>query len=266
MPIATVDVIGVNFGHLTVIAVDRHICKCRCHCGDEMDIFYYKLLNGQRTSCGCKGNKISIGDRFGMWTTLMKITDTANRKYKWLCRCDCGKEKLVQPATLINRDSTSCGCKNKKNETLEDFMQKVYAEPNTGCWLWAGNVDRDGYGVYLSKKANTNRAHRVSYYLHYGSINANLSILHSCDNPSCVNPQHLRMGTSLENTQDMIRKKRNVTGEKHHASKLTEGNVRAIRDEYRAGGVTQKQLAAKYNVSSRPIYDILRGKCWKNVK
>lgn len=144
------------------------------------------------------------------------------------------------------------------------FHDKVMPEPNTGCWLWVGAVKELGYGVIgLGRRdEGTAKAHRVSWELHRGPIPEGMCILHRCDQPMCVNPNHLFCGTLADNMQDCVRKGRNYLpdnkGEKATWSKLTEDAVRDIRSRVLAG----TEYARKYNVSKSAIYEIWRGKNW----
>jgi len=85
------------------------------------------------------------------------------------------------------------------------IINKSIPEPNTGCWLWTGYCSVSGYGK-TSFKAHPYLAHRLSYELFYGKFNHNLKVLHKCDTPACVNPQHLSLGTQKENIHDMLKK------------------------------------------------------------
>jgi hypothetical protein len=117
------------------------------------------------------------------------------------------------------------------------------------------------------------RAHRFSWVLHHGAIPKGLDVLHRCDNPSCVRPDHLFLGTALDNGRDMASKGRSGAtihpekisrGESRPASKLTEKDVVDIRKLY-AEGKTQKEISQKYNVTSALISGIVRRIGWKHV-
>jgi hypothetical protein len=90
------------------------------------------------------------------------------------------------------------------------FFDMVSPEPNSGCWLWTGPVTGGGYGRAPSRirpGIKTSTAHRLSYELHVGPINGYV-VRHKCDNPACVNPAHLTLGTHADNARDAIERKR----------------------------------------------------------
>lgn len=126
------------------------------------------------------------------------------------------------------------------------------------CWEWKSGLDKDGYGS-ISQNRKHYRAHRFSYELHYGPIPEGLSALHRCDNPRCVNPNHLFLGTSADNVADMLQKNR------FGRSKLTPEEVTKIRDLYERGGVTHADLAAEYGVSGPTIGRIVNRKGWHHI-
>lgn len=90
---------------------------------------------------------------------------------------------------------------------LERFLEKVYPEPNTGCWLWGGGKRGPDYGGF-SFEGRHEAAHRISYILHHGKIVDDLKVCHTCDVPLCVNPEHLFLCTQKENVEDAVRKGR----------------------------------------------------------
>lgn len=137
-------------------------------------------------------------------------------------------------------------------------MDKVSPEPNSGCWLWIGAVNEFGYGV-----TGKGRAHRISYEQHKGVIPAGLCILHKCDVPSCVNPDHLFAGTKRDNLVDMYRKGRGrpPRGEGCHNHRLTEAQVCEIRSSDKSA----RFLGAKYGVSHTAIIRIKSRRKWAHV-
>jgi hypothetical protein len=170
------------------------------------------------------------------------------------------------------------------NQFPERFMNKV--EITKDCWIWkAANTPR-GYGIFTVKKKNI-YAHRYSWSFVNGEIPEGMVICHRCDNPSCVNPDHLFIGTQKENLDDMKNKGRSPVGEKHRTkthpelvlrgeqigtSKLSEEQVRKIREEYRPGkpGVKSETsltgLAKKYGVNFQTISKIINNKRWVNYE
>ena len=92
------------------------------------------------------------------------------------------------------------------------FWSKVIK--TEGCWKWTGSKVQFGYGKILSKRG-LEPAHRVSWRIHYGEIDGKLNVLHKCDNPECNNPEHLFLGTIMDNVRDMINKGRNSRGREH---------------------------------------------------
>lgn len=148
-------------------------------------------------------------------------------------------------------------------------VQDVLAEyvptgaPND-CWNWLGHLDRHGYGV-LNRSGKTLRAHRFVYEAMVGPIPAGLSLMHSCDNPPCVNPNHLTPGTNAENVADCVQKERHNRGEEMWSAKLTEAQVIEARLEFATGRYTQSELAAKYGLTSGPMSNLLYGDTWRHL-
>lgn len=158
--------------------------------------------------------------------------------------------------------------KGKTRTTLISFMKKVYPEPNTGCWLWGGKINQDGYGRTLTKHLKLYNAHRLSYYLHNGDFDMKLYVLHKCDMPSCVNPDHLYLGDQLQNMKDREDRKRGAPhfGEFNNKSKLTEHDVLEIRSAYKPYQFYFKEkMAEKYGVSIYTIYEIVSRQTWTHI-
>jgi hypothetical protein len=151
------------------------------------------------------------------------------------------------------------------NSFIDRFWVKVDASGE--CWEWRAHRKPGGYGQFTVRKGYFASAHVVSYALTNGPIPAGMVVCHRCDNPPCVRPDHLFLGTQADNARDMIAKGRDgrrLRGEEKPGAKLTEDAVRAIRAEPRCQGYI-KRLAAKYGVSTRTIYTIRAGSKWRDV-
>lgn len=139
----------------------------------------------------------------------------------------------------------------------------------TSCWLWRGARKSGGglrYG-HLRVNGHDVTAHRLAWELTYGPIPPGLCICHHCDNPICCNPAHLFLGTHADNMQDRERKGRHNAprGERHHRSRLTADQVRAIRAAY-AHGMTVPALARQYAMTSTNIRAIVTRETWRHIE
>lgn len=145
----------------------------------------------------------------------------------------------------------------------ERFIRKV--KKTDYCWLWTGYLKPNGYGQFRGSKSML--AHRSSYFIFIGDIPENMNVLHMCDNPPCVNPAHLFLGTQKDNMRDMHSKNRNgVTshhGENHPLSKLTLKIVKRIRDVRKKFGYSYNKIAKDYGVNPSTIRRIIIGEYWK---
>jgi len=157
---------------------------------------------------------------------------------------------------------------NYDQSAIKRFWEKVNKGDDDNCWMWLGGKDKKGYGIFYYKK-KTLRASWVSYIINSGMMNKlnderKQFVLHSCDNSSCVNPKHLRLGTHEENMTDkMIRG--NYKGENIGTSKLKNEQVLEIRQLYHDGNYTLRQLGKMFNVDKGTIGDIVSGKSWKHL-
>ena len=148
--------------------------------------------------------------------------------------------------------------------TLARFMAKV--NKTETCWLWTASRNRNGYGQFGIKKTDgTNtmvEPHRLLYKHHHGEIPEGLVVRHKCLNKHCVNPDHLEVGTEKENQADRVRDGTALYGEKHQSSKLTEAQVRDIRNRV---GQLQKEIAEEFGVAFQTISKIRRGERWTHI-
>jgi len=131
------------------------------------------------------------------------------------------------------------------------------------CIIWEKACNKQGYGnVWFKGKCW--KAHRLAYYKAYGDIPIGMKVLHSCDNPPCVNVGHLFLGTQLYNMKDMRSKGRSPFQRGFHPQAIiTREQANKIRDEYIAGGISMSKLASKYGLRSKgSISDILARRTW----
>jgi hypothetical protein len=165
---------------------------------------------------------------------------------------------------------------------LERFEEKFIPEPNSGCWLWLAALSH-GYGMFGLRDGpvmRTRIASRASWMIYRGPIPPDLYVCHRCDVTSCVNPDHLYLGTQFDNMRDMFGRKRDGTSNGHNAmwlypermikgsahplAKLDEAIVGRIKERLREG-VARKDLAGEHGVSTSLIDGIANGKKWRHV-
>lgn len=191
--------------------------------------------------------------------------------------------------------SRSCGATHQHRTVDPVARFWSFVEKTDGCWNWTGAKDGDGYG-YISVTGKGVRAHRYSLAMAVGKGPPGSLALHSCDNPTCVRPDHLRWGTNRDNARDASARGRLAFGDRnwtrqhperlrrgkfsteenarrtltrprgsnHKNSKLTESAIIAIRDAVREGA-TQRSVALKFGVSTATICLVVSGKHWKHV-
>lgn len=143
---------------------------------------------------------------------------------------------------------------------LERFLKWVNVKGPNECWEWTGARRPYGYGAYLRE-----RAHRAAYRLFKGPING-MWVLHKCDNPPCCNPNHLYLGTPMDNMRDCISRgrRRNERGVDRYCAKLNDNAVREILQKLSTGEPIMR-IARHYGVSRMAIYMIKYGKRWKHI-
>lgn len=152
-------------------------------------------------------------------------------------------------------------------ETVARFNTKYIAEPMSGCWLWIGARTQAGYGR-LARNHKFFLAHRISRQISCGDVRPGHLVCHSCDTPSCVNPEHLWVGTPEENTRDCMSKGRlkpgRLLGEDASSSKLTDVTVLEIV-KLHSEGTSCPDLARAFGVSRNTIGRVLNGETWSQV-
>ena len=146
----------------------------------------------------------------------------------------------------------------------ERFWLNLVKGPD--CWEWTGCKYGAGYGKMQTGYAKAGLAHRFSYEMHFGKIPPGMSVMHKCDNPGCVNPAHLSVGTHAENMADMEAKGRDrkvgSKGTKNASAKISEETVRAIRSSKES----QNAIARRYGISQASVSNILLGRSWKHIE
>jgi hypothetical protein len=140
----------------------------------------------------------------------------------------------------------------------ERFWEKVCK--TRGCWLWTACTDGKGYGSFTPRTNHKMTAHRMSWVLTHGSIGKGYSVLHRCDNPLCVRPNHLFLGTQADNIADMVEKKRQAIGESCN-SRLTATQVRKIRNSNEPAEVIGK----RFGIHKRHVFRIRSGERWGHL-
>jgi hypothetical protein len=149
---------------------------------------------------------------------------------------------------------------------MKRFWEKVEKIPFHECWEWTAGKDWDGYGLFrLSNPRIQKRAHRFSYELAHGPIPKGIMVCHKCDNPGCVRPEHLFLGSAKDNNLDCIRKGRQPSGpgEKNYSAKLNVMAVEQIRYWYNVYECSQREIAKAFGISQTQVSRIIRSESWK---
>lgn len=168
------------------------------------------------------------GQRFTKLVAVEKAGTNEKGERFWLCQCDCGKTKEVTGSALVAGKIKSCGQCGYMSQVTAKFnretkavpaeirFHRMYAvNPQTGCWEWKRALDKMGYGL-IHVGPVMEKASRYSWRIHFGEIPPGegyhgTCVCHHCDNPACVNPSHLFLGSMQDNIDDMMAKGRNRT-------------------------------------------------------
>jgi len=143
---------------------------------------------------------------------------------------------------------------NRNSE--QDMWRYVDVQGEQDCWPWKGYVEPSGYGRFRVAMKRW-RVHRLAFKLIFGSVSA--LIRHTCHNRLCCNPKHLLPGTNQDNSNDMVHAGRSCTAEKHPKAKLTKETAARIKELYKPGEVTQRELANKFGVCQRTVCKVVNG-------
>ncbi len=148
----------------------------------------------------------------------------------------------------------------------ERLMNKTVQDPEgTGCWIWTGHVNSKGYGS-IRVERNTQLVHRVAWTEYKGPIPEGLCVLHKCDNPACWNLEHLFLGTTQDNTKDMMAKGRNAPhqGQSNPYAVLNDDKVREIHRLLQQG-VRLTDIANKFRIGKSTVSHIKFGENWTHI-
>lgn len=193
-----------------------------------------------------------IGEKFGRLTVRASAPRHINGGIRWICDCVCGNFIEARDWDLRQKRVTSCKCAFDASFAKDaDKVFDFYVDHNgpNGCWLWTGAIGGRGYGVVREGKLpKATSAHSRSWKRHCGPIPSGAVLCHKCDVRNCVNPDHLFLGTQLDNVKDCIAKGRRFA--------LTHEQVLFIR----SSGERNCDLAEKFGVSSSAISLIRSGK------
>jgi hypothetical protein len=209
----------------------------------ETGVFYYVTPDGTRNVC--RAHRFSYEMHYGPIPDNGEIAQT------------CGIRHCVNPSHLL-----------LQNESLESrFWAKVQKQDGDQCWLWTASVDEHGYGEINVN--GTKRAHRIAYELTYGPIPEGLFACHKCDNPQCVRPDHLFLGTMKDNMRDCANKGRvripRFLGETVPNAKFKNDEVREIKRLLKEGWAAEEIMKQFPKANKQDIFEIRIERRWKHV-
>jgi len=177
----------------------------------------------------------------------------------WCKSCDAERHAARQK----NATEAGGGIYRPRIPFSRDTLPQLIDVTGAGCWEWKLSRHADGYGN--KKFRGEVRAHRAVWVLLFGPIPDGQQVLHSCDNPACVNPAHLFLGTQPDNMADMKAKRRAAHGENSGVARLTDSIVRSSLSEYRAGA-SIASLARKHGVDDKTMWQAVKGRTWRHLR
>lgn len=228
--------------------VDR-VCEV---CGKSFSVFPSYVKNGRARTCSKKCNGI-------LRCTLISVPCS-----------HCGATVTRRKAEIQSHKRNFCSRKCRAIANILPLSErlKLHTGPQqpSGCIHWTGKTKK-GYGMIECLGKKVLLAHRVAFEVANGSFDRSLCVLHKCDNPTCINPEHLFLGTQQDNVDDMISKgrKNSARGSKHGKAKLTEHDVCVLRTGYERGDISVPDFAAKHGLLEDSVLDIIRRKTWRHI-
>lgn len=239
----------------------------------------YMRLRREPGKTGCRyencGKKLGSGTQNSPYCVThlkMLIRDGVITEYKECALDDCKDVQQYVSSGLcgkhyqrrIKYGDTDFIKQPQHNLYEPNLIIKRCKEVESGCLEWAGRRSSKGYGV-IDIEAKGRSAHRVSYEIFIGAIPDGLHVLHKCDNPPCVNPEHLFLGTNDENVADKMLKRRNPQGVMYSSARLSDELVRAMRVRYAAGDRVS-DMAREAGVDYKTVEKAVKRLTWKHVK
>lgn len=220
-------------------------------------------------------------DLSGQKFTRLTVVKEAGRSNKgqvlWLCSCECAGTKLATSYGLRSGNIKSCGCllreqiarhvrtlnAKKKEDAVKNFPVRFFSKvlKTDSCWIWQSSTNHAGYGR-MNYKGIIEKAHRLSYLIHFGEIPNGAHVLHKCDNRLCVNPEHLFLGNQQINMQDKFDKGRSQFGADAPRAKINEAQAIAILLDNRP----YSKIATEYNLTTSAVSAIKCHRTWKHLK
>lgn len=188
-----------------------------------------------------------------------------------LCHCGCGAKTNPSGKKAISANTGEPRLYLNGHANRIPLHMRFWSKVDkTGdCWIWKAGKDSGGYGTISARGINANKAHRVSWWLTFGEIPKGLNVLHKCDNPPCVNPDHLFLGTQKDNMQDCSKKGRinpkDQRGEKHAMNVLTNQKVFELRRLRKETNLSFQRIAKMNGISTMTAYRAITGKSWGHI-
>lgn len=223
----------------------------KVNCGSPSECW---LWTGGVASCGAGIVYVSSPKKSSTLAHRVAWSLLKGEKLPSACplRQDCGNRLCVNPAHMTPVTS------------LVRFWENVDRADPDGCWPWTGRRSEDGYGRFCPDGGTEGPATHYAWELAAGPVPAGKRVLHACDNPPCCRVDHLFLGTNLDNSRDMVAKRRQSRGEKHHAAKLAEADVIEIVAE--RGTRTAAEAAADRGVCAATVSHIWNRRTWRHLK